>query len=338
MSDILSQSEIEALLSSLADEGVLDQSQAPGRDEESFGGSSASSRINTPTVAYELYDFRRPDKMSKEQLRTIQMVHETFARLAGTNLSAYLRSQVNIELISLEQIPYEEYLRGINRSVFVISSMPPLSGQAVFEMEFEVVLTMIDRLLGGPGKPILRTVLTDIEQPLVRQIADRLFTTFRNSWESVVMLNPGIEGIESSAQFVQIAPPNDIVLTILFEVKIGEVRGAMSICIPYLLLKPISSKLTAQKWFVSGSKKQSTLHRALISKHVLQSKVDCIIYLGKTRLSIQDFLNLQKGDVLDLHHRSHQPLPFTISDNPKFEGRPALSGKKLAFHITERIE
>jgi len=289
-------------------------------------------------IAYEVYDFRRPDKFSKEQLRTLQMLHETFARLAGTSLSAYLRTPVNIDLISLEQVPYEEYLRSINQSVFTITSLPPLTGQAVIEIEFALIFSMIDRLLGGPGKAVSRTVLTDIEKPLVRQMIERMFAALKSAWEGVVIVNPGIEGMETSAQFVQIAPPSDIVVTILFEFKIGNTRGAMSICIPYLVLKPITTKLSAQKWFNIASRKLNPTHRRLLLQQVQNTTVECAVCLGKSRLSIRDFLGMRSGDVVTLDQHSERDLVFTVSGTPKFEGKPALHGKKYVFTVTDSID
>lgn len=289
-------------------------------------------------VAYEVYDFRRPDKFSKDQLRTLQMLHETFARLAGSGLSAYLRTAVNIDLISLEQVPYEEYLRSINQSVFTIMSLPPLTGQAVLEIEFALVFTMIDRLLGGPGKAINRTVLTDIERPLVRQTIERMFASLKSAWEGVVIVNPGIEGMETSAQFVQIAPPNDIVVTILFEVKIGQQRGAMSLCIPYLVLKPITTKLSAQKWFASGSRRQSPQHKKLLSYQVNQAAVECAVRLGNANISIGDFLRLRAGDVVRLDQKTEHDLTFLVGNVAKYQGKPALQGKKLVFSVSDTID
>jgi len=289
-------------------------------------------------VAYEVYDFRRPDKFSKDQLRTLQMLHETFARLAGSGLSAYLRAPVNIEMISLEQVPYEEYLRSINQSVFTIMSLPPLTGQAVLEVEFGLVFAMIDRMLGGPGKSINRTVLTDIERPLVKQIIERLFIALKSAWEGVVIVNPGIEGVETSSQFVQIAPPNDIVVTILFEVKIGQQRCAMSLCIPYLVLKPITTKLSAQKWFAGSNKHRSASSRRILSHQVSQAMVDCTIRLGGTRLHVQDFLALKPGDIVRLDQKTEADLNLLVCDVPKFEGKPALQGKKLVFTVNDEIQ
>lgn len=262
------------------------------------------------------------------------MLHETFARLSGSGLSGFLRSPVNIDLISLEQVPYEEYLRSINSSVFTIMSIPPLNGQAVLEVEFAIVFTMIDKLLGGPGRGIDRTVLTDIELPLVKQMIERMFVALKSAWEGVVIVNPGIETVETSAQFVQIAPPTDIVISMLFEIRIGETRGAMSLCIPYMVLKPITTKLSAQKWFASGPRKQKPEFRRSLVGHIHAAPVECAVNLGKTRIHIRDFLRLRTGDVLRLDQQSKRDILLYVAKSPKFEGRPALNGKKLVFTVT----
>lgn len=338
MSEILSQAEIEALLNSLqtnANAGPAGAGASAGPTKSSL----AAPKPSTPkgAIAYEVYDFRRPDKLSKEQLRSLQMVHETFARHAATGLSAYLRSPVQIDLISIEQVPYEDYLRGIEHSVFTVMSLPPLTGQAVLELEFGLVFSMIDRLLGGPGRAVNRTMLTDIERPLIKQMIERMFAGIKTAWEGVVIINPGIEQMETTGQFVQIAPPNDIVVTILFEVRVGNTRGAMSICVPYLVLKPITAKLSAQKWFVSANKKQSTSNRRLLSYQVQQTAVECSVLLGQTKLNVRDFLSLKSGDIVPLARDSRDDLELLVSKTPKFKGKPATSGKRMIFTITEPI-
>lgn len=346
LSEILSQAEIEALLNSLNSEGDIPAPMAsaapaePSRAEASAPESKINlkRRSGSGGKQYEVYDFRRPDKLSKEQLRTLQMLHETFARLAGSSLSAYLRSPVTIDLISLEQVPYEEYLRSINQSVFSVLSLPPLTGQAVLEIEFGLIFTMIDRLLGGPGKAISRTNLTDIERPLVRQTVERMFAALKSAWEGVVIVNPSIEGMETSAQFVQIAPPNDIAITILFEVRVGGQRGAMSLCIPYLVLKPITTKLSAQKWFVNSSRRTSAVSKRQISAQLGQSAIECSIRLGNARLSVQDFLDLEKGDVLRLDQKTSRDVPLLVGNVPKFAGRPALQDNKIVFSVSHMIQ
>ncbi|MCE9559959.1 MAG: flagellar motor switch protein FliM [Armatimonadetes bacterium] len=344
MSDILSQAEIEALLSSLSDnpEGGTEVAQPNAGSSiisngpQSFGGGSL--RKNRAPVSYELYDFRRSDKFSKDQLKTLQILHETFARLGGTGLSGYLRTPVTVELVSLEQIPYEEYIRSINQSVFTVLSIPPLTGQAVMEIEFNLVFTMIDKLLGGTGKGISRRSLTDIEKPLVRQMVEKLFVALKNAWEGVVIVNPGIEAMETSSQFVQICPPSDVVVTLLFEVKIGASRGAMSICIPYLLLKPITTKLSAQKWFVNTSRKNNSTSKRLLSLQVGRSDIECTVKLGNSELSILEFLNLKVGDVLELDQKKDENLVLNVGEIPKFEGKPGLRGKRVTFTVLNTVD
>lgn len=340
MSNILSQDEIEALLSTLT-EGSDAASPAVAKQNPKPTPSGPGGQRRAPMradIAYEVYDFRRPDKFSRDQLRTLQMLHETFARLAGSSLSAYLRAPVTIDLVSLEQVPYEEYLRSITSSVFTVMSLPPLTGQAVMEIEFGLVFSIIDRILGGPGKAISRNNLTDIERPLVRQTLERVFHALKVAWEGVVIVNPGIEGMETSAQFVQIAPPNDIVVTILFEVKVGNQRGAMSLCIPYLVLKPITTKLSAQRWFTSNSRKHSPSSRRQISQQVRNALIECTIELGKTQISTDDFLELKPGDLLRLDSSMKDEIRMLVGKVAKFEGKPAMNGKRVCFSVSKMIE
>lgn len=332
MSDILSQSEIDALLSSLTPEEMHHASFEGDRDNPL--GSSHAKKSNGH---YELYDFRRADKLTKEKIKTLQLLHETFARLTGTNLSAYLRSLITLELTSIDQITYEEYLQSINESIFVLFSMPPLSNQCMLEMNFDTIFTIIDKLLGGPGKPLVRNVLTDIEEPLVRQISTQFLKNFKGAWESIININPAIDEVKNSNQFVQIVSSNDIILSILFDIHIGEVTGKISFCIPYATLKPIANKLSAQKWSVNKNKKRNIIHQSMITTHLSKLKLDCQVQLGTTQINVKDFLNLQAGDVLDLHQRIHLPLSFIVNDVPKFEGKPGSSGKKIAFHITNQV-
>ncbi len=352
MSEILSQSEIEALLSSLSGDGDsgggLSATAPPPRNgppppRPTGGGSSGGMSTFLPpikaggrTVAYEVYDFRRPDKLSKDQLRTLQQINETFARLTSSALSAYLRTPVQIDLVALEQVPYEDYLRGINSSVFTLISLPPLSGQAVLEMEFGLVFTMIDRMLGGPGKAINRTNLTDIERPLLRQTIDRMFSALRTAWEGVMLINPTVEGTETSAQFVQIAPPTDVAVTILFEVRMGGARHAMSLCIPYQVLKPVTAKLSAQKWFSGGARKATPTTRLQLSRQVQDAEVELSVRLGETTVGLGEFVALRPGDVLRLQQPTEEPLTLSVAGVPKFVGRPAMQGKKIVFAVVGR--
>ncbi len=330
MAEILSKAEIEALISSLGGAETAPKVAKAAALNAAGGGKLKG-------VGYEPYDFRRPDKLSKDQLRTLQMLHETFARQAASSLSASLRSPVAIELISLEQIPYDEYLRSIGNSVFAITSLPPLSGQTVVEMEFSLVFTMIDRMLGGPGRSVNRNNLTDIERPLLRQLIERMFASLKQAWEGVVVVNPSVDAIETSSQFVAVAPPNDIVLAILFEVKTGETRHAMSLCIPYLVIKPVTAKLSAQKWFATSGRKNTPNARRLLAQQVASTTVECAVVLGRAKLDFRRFGELREGDVLRLDQRTDGDLVLLVGEVPKYAGKPILAGKRVVFSVTEPI-
>jgi len=334
VADSLTPDEIEALLSALSAEETETASQTSSAQSLS---SETKTRGHREAAAYEVYDFRRQDKLSKDQLRTLQMLHETFARLASSSFAAFLRTPIHVELISVEQVPYEEYLRSINQSVFTILNLAPLSGQAVLEIEFALVFSIIDRMLGGPGKALERTLLTDIERPLATQIIQRALQTLKAAWEGVVIVNPAIEGIETSAQFVQIAPPGDICVMVLFEVKVGEQRGAMSLCIPYMVLKPVTTKLATQKWAASAGRKRGESFRRQFAMQISRTSLPCKVDLGKATVPIADFLALQTGDVLELQQRTDDGMVFSVLKSPKFLGHPTKVGKNMAFQITERV-
>lgn len=340
MAEILSQEEIEALLASLSSDGTEVTSSKPKQKASAAPKSSGTPpstvrRDQRGHVAYEIYDFRRPDKFAKDQLRTLQMLHETFARLFASSLSAYLRVPVHVDLISVEQVPYEEYIRSLSNSIINVFSMAPLTGQAILEVELNVILCMIDRLLGGPGSVVkTNSVLTDIEKALTDSIINRALKDFRTAWEGIAQFNPKRETMETQAQFVQIVPPNDVVVSILFEVKVGDLRGAMSICIPYLLLKPITGKLSAQRWFSSSLRKNVGKHAPLLAHRIAKTYLTCVVRLGTASLTVKQLLELKEGDIIPLNRKQNEEVDVLIGEKVKFHAQPGIRGKKLAIHIT----
>ncbi|MDW8052159.1 MAG: flagellar motor switch protein FliM [Armatimonadota bacterium] len=332
MSEILSQAEIEALLASLTAEDSGSELGAPVAMP--VGGSA---RPQKKTIAYEVYDFRRPDKFSRDQLRTLQMVFETFARLCSTNLATYLRAPMHIELISLEQIPYEDYLRSLKQSAFIVFSAPPLSGESVLEMEFSLAFTMLDRLLGGSGKPIERTSFTDIEKPLMLALGERMLMAFRSAWESILQVDPKIESLETSAQFVQIAPPSDIVITAMMEARLGDRRDAMSLCVPHMVIKPITPRLSSQNWVSSAGKRSTPLLRRALVQHLHRTTVTCHARLGRTRLRLRELVQLKVGDTLVLDTPVNGKVDLLVANRVKFRGKPAIRNRRLVISITDVV-
>jgi flagellar motor switch protein FliM len=340
--EILSQAEIEALLASLSSDGdSVDPDPAQAEPVPFTRGGSlpaapppSSARSDRRTIAYEPYDFRRPDKFSKDQLRTLQMLHETFARLFASSLSAYLRVSTHVDLVSVEQVPYNEYMRSLTTSIINVISLEPLTGQAILEMEFNVVLAMIDRLLGGPGNMMkTTTMLTEIEKALTESITTRALKDLQTAWDSVVALHPKRESMETQSQFIQIVPPNDTIVSILFEVKVGDLRGAMSLCIPYLLLKPITPKLSVQRWFSTTGGENGSQNVEKLAQRLARAKVTCVCRLGTARITVNDLVNLSVGDTVVLNRRSTDEVDLMIGNSVKFRGKPGAAGRKVALHI-----
>ena len=248
---------------------------------------------------------------------------------------AYLRVPVHVDLVSVEQIPYDEYMRSLTNSIINVFSMSPLAGQAIMEVEFSILFSMLDRLLGGPGSVETKKnfSLTDIEKVLSDGIIERGLKDFHSAWEGIAQFTPKREVTETQAQFVQIVPPNDVVVSILFEIKVGELRGAMSLCIPYLLLKPITSKLSAQRWFSSSVKKNTGKNATILARRLEKTYLTLGVRLGRADLPVDDILNLKVGDIVTLERTQQEEIEILIGNSVKFLGRPGIRGKKLAVHI-----
>ncbi len=304
---------------------------------------------STLAVAYEPYDFRRPDKLSKDHLRSLQMLHENFAGYFVSSLAGYLRAQVEVELVSVEQVPYDEYIKTISSSLLNILNVDALAGQAILEMDFGIFFSMLDRLLGGKGASgkIVRD-LTDIEKVLAGNIVELALVDLKAAWETVLPLDFVVASMETSPQFVQIVPGNDTIVLVLFEIRMGEFQGAMSLCVPYLLVKPILNKLSAQRWFVSDRKKNAT-HGPLLAQRLNTTAVPCIARLGVASLTVADLVSLEVGQVVPMRVCPAEdvsgPAPkgrlgtvdLLVGEQVKFRGRTGLRGRNLAVQIEQVV-
>jgi flagellar motor switch protein FliM len=336
MADILTQAEIEALLASM------------GSGEDIGGGPTTpviaepspmiQQRADRRPVSYEVYDFRRPDKFSKEMLRKLQAIHENFARTLTGQLSTYLRTTTSVDLISAEQVPYDEYVRSLTSSLINVFLLTPLEGQAIFEIDLEVSCVMMDRLLGGPGEGITaRKELTEIERSLVEQVTERVLAELSGAWSEIIDLRPQRLTMETSGQFVQIVPPSDIVVSLLFEIKVGDCRGAMSLCFPYIYLKPITGKLSSQKWYQGAKPGGSPESQRSIQNRIGTTAVPIVAELGRADISVRDLVDLEVGDIIVLKRKAAEPVELLVAGNAKFRGKPGLVGKKVAVQVLERL-
>lgn len=319
--DVLSQSEIDKLLSSLTSGSV---------SAEEIKAEEEQKKIKT-------YDFKRPDKFSKDQIRTLYMIHENFGRLWNTYLSSTLRTLINVEVVSVEQFTYQEFVQSLaNPSVISILAIPPLKGNVILEIDTGIAFAMIDRIFGGAGESSIKPrTLTEIEEAVVKRSLVKALENFRDAWLNVVAMSPRIERMEANPAFTQIVPPSDMVVIITMKVNVGEVEGFVNICMPYLVLEPVMNKLTTTFWVASSATKEQHPEQVkILERKVTHTRVPMIVKLGDISISIREFLNLNFGDVLQLDTMVEDELPVVIGSNPKFYCRPGTFGKRAAVQIT----
>jgi flagellar motor switch protein FliM len=325
MNEVLSQDEIDQLLTAISSGDIETEEVAQQADQRKI----------------KIYDFKRPDKFSKEQIRTVSIMHETFARLTTTSLSANLRSLVHVHVASVDQLTYEEFIRSIpNPTTLAVINMDPLKGSAVLEIDPSVTFSIIDRLFGGKGEGTKVTRdLSDIEQSVMEGIIVRILGNMREAWSQVIDLRPRLGQIETNPQFAQIVPPTEMVVLVTLETKVGEVEGMMNFCIPYLTIEPIISKLSAQYWYSSVRRGTTTENLNILRERLSSIEVTVAAEIGKMDLTVRDVLALKQGDVIRLSNtRIGDPMVLKVGNKPKFTCRPGVVGNKLAVMILSKLE
>ena len=328
----LSQEELDALLGGLGD-------KVPAA-EESAAAEAAGRPAGKKSGKVKPYDFRRPDRFSKDHIRTLEMVHDSFARFLQASLSTYLRSIVDAKVTSVRQMTYEEFIQTLSNPTSInIFTMEPLKGNAVLEVSMDLMFAMIDRVLGGPGIiPKKTRELTQIEQPVVERIIVRALENLREAWQKVAPIVPKLEQLESNPHFVQVAAPSEIVALIALDVKVRDQAGHMHICLPYVLLEPIVPRLLAREWISSGQKGGPTSDSTINLKRGLgDTAVQVTAVLGRARLNVCEVMALKRGDIVRLDRGIHEPLTLEVEGREKFRARAGIVNKKRGVMIAEAI-
>ena len=250
MTEVLSNDEIDQLLTAIN------------------AGDTGHEEIASGTRRTKIYDFKRPNKFSKEQIRTISMMHETFSRLTTSSLTAQLRSKVQVFVASVDELTYEEFLRTLPiPTTLAIINMDPLKGNAVLEIDPAVTFTMIDRLFGGPGEGSkFYHELTDIETVMMEGVIVRMLGNLREAWTQVLDLRPRLAMMETNPQFAQIVPATEMVVLVTLEASICDVQGMINLCFPYPIIEPVIDKLSSSFWFSSNSVLATSKNDALVSR------------------------------------------------------------------------
>ncbi|AXI09092.1 flagellar motor switch protein FliM [Oceanobacillus zhaokaii] len=324
MDEILSQNEIDALLSAISS-GEMDAEELKKEEQEK---------------KVRVYDFKRALRFSKDQIRSISRIHENYARLLTTFFSTQFRSFVNISVTSVDQIPFEEFIRSVpKKTVLNVYSAEPLDGRLIMEINPNIAYAILDRILGGKGNSTYKNEgLTEIEKILLRQIFEKTEQSLTEAWSSVAEIQPKLEDFEENPQFLQMISPNETVVVVSLSTAIGETSGMINICIPHILLEPIISKLSAHYWMQSPNKERDYESYHKLTKHVQQTQIDVRSILGETTISIQEFLKLNNQDVIALNQAIDDPLTLVINDKPKFKVQPGKYKNKMSVQVLEEIK
>ncbi len=331
--DLLDQNEVDALLAAV-DSGDVEETV------QSFEIFSRS-RKDTSSTEVRPYDFKRPERVSKDQMRALQTLNEAFARAFGASLSAFLRTIVEVKLSTCEQMTYSEFIAGLpNPTSFNLLRAEPLEGQVCLEISPLIIYPIIDRLLGGNNMELFipQRPLTQIENRLISKVVDRAIESLKEAWLSVAELDFQLASTESNPQLVQIVPPNEVVVVLGLELKMANRAGTLNMCIPYAVIEPLMDVLAAQSWFSSGAGKADARHARTIEGQLTRADVEVSAILAQTTITMRELLELTVGDIITTERAVHAPTILCVEDEPKmFASLGNLDGKK-ALRIDRPIK
>lgn len=322
MGDILSQNEIDELLKAL-NTGEIDVKEFQKQKEEK---------------KIKKHDFRRASKFAKDHIKTLNIIYENYSTLVTNYLSGYLRTLTQVSLITVEALPYSDFSNSLsNPAIMGIVDFMPLNGSIVYEIPPSLAFAMVDRILGGQGESIQKIRdFTEIEIAIIERMLTQLLNLMREPWQNVIDIRPRLDRIETNTQFAQIVSENEMVALVTLGATIGETEGLINICIPYVVVEPILSKLSTKFWFTmdKGNRADS---RDTIEKGIENTYVPVKAQLGKTVISVREFLELEEGDVLALDTGINDSLLVLVGDLPKFYGTPGVRKNRVAVKITDII-
>jgi flagellar motor switch protein FliM len=330
LADVLDQSEVDALLAAV-DSGQMQ----PEGGAAQFGG-----RLS-PTVDVQVYDFKRPERVSKDQMRALEALHEGFGRNLGAALSGYLRTIIEVSVAHIEQLTYSEFIHSLpNPTCFNLLKAEQLDGQLCLEISPLIVYPIIDRLLGGSNADLFipQRPLTQIEQRLVQRITDRATHHLSEAWSNLTPVTFSVQDFESNPQLVQIVPPNETVVVVGFELKMGNRAGTMSLCIPYNVIEPIMGVLAAQNWFSYQRKGGQEDHLRKLTRNINNAPVQVRAFLAQTTISMNDLLSLQVGDLITTDKDCSRDVLIQVEGRNKFLGQVGQFRGSKAVRVTKACE
>lgn len=331
MADVLDQSEVDALLAAV----------------ESGGIETAAERMHVARTAartsneVHLYDFKRPERVSKEQMRALEGIHESFGRNFGAFLSGFLRTIVEIRLATAEQLTYAEFIHSLpNPTNFNVLTAEPLEGQVCLEISPLIIYPIIDRLLGGSNADLFipQRPLTLIEQRLVGKITNRALETLSESWSELVEVNFKIVEVESNPHLVQMVAPNELVVVLGFEIKLGGRAGTMSLCMPFNVIEPVMGKLLSQGWLAYQRRTPAEDKSQDIGRGIGATPVDVVAFLAETIITLGDLVSLQPGDIIQTMKGVGSQVVLQVEGKNKFSGFVGRHKDNVAIKIARQAE
>ena len=287
---------------------------------------------------YKLYNFRRPDKFSKDHLRALQDLHREFSRQISLILTAYLRMRIEIEVVSTDQLTYDEFIRSMPSPMTIgIFELNQLPGQILLGVSFEVLSCIVDRMLGGLGlSEYKQRELTDIEEALSKKVIERIVKALEGAWSNIVPVQGNVVGLDNNYQMVQVASTGEIVALITFEVQIaGKYFGLISLCFPYPVVETVLGNLSTQHIFQTKGIIATTEERQKMIDKLNTSKVDLSVLFGSTDISLEEFLDLKEGDIIKLDAKTTDDLIVKVNGEKKYFARPGTLKDKVCVKITE---
>ncbi len=322
MGEVLSQNEIDSLLQALSS-GELDVEEMKDKEEKQVKN----------------YDFSRPAKFSKEHLRTLEIIFEHYGRLLSTNLPVYLRKSVQVEVMSSEAVTYQEFTNALSNPVMLnLVNISPLPGSIVIEVAEKIGYVMIDRMLGGKGAALDKTrEYSEIELLILERIMNNCVNLLREPWANVCEINPRLERIETNSQYAQVISPTEMIALVTLSIKIGDIEGLINICLPYLTLESVMDKLNTKFWYSNLQEKDEQEYTETIEALISRAQMPIKAVLGVSSISVDDFINLQIGDIIRLDTKVDQDLNIFVGNIRKFTALPGAAGNNYAVRITSVI-
>ncbi len=318
MADVLSQSEIDSLLSAL-NNGEFDPAISEEVEEKQVKD----------------YNFARPSKFSKDHLRTLVFIFEHYARLVSTSLPVYLRKSVQVEVMHAEAATFQEFSNSLSNPVLLgVVNFAPLEGTVILEMASGLGYTIVDRMLGGSGVPLEKArEFTEIELTIIEGILSVCTNLLVEPWANVQELEPTLERIETNSQFAQFVSPNEMTSIVTMNIKIGEVEGLMNICIPYTVVEPVIDKINTKYWYSTADVKSNEAYRELIEDTLNRAQIPVRAVMGRSAISVNDFIHLQVGDIIKVDTRLEDELDIFVGNLKKFSALPGAYNDAYAVKI-----